>query len=504
MTYLIRFVNVWDGLFQTRSLKIRKGFCMLDYVLRIRDLIHGTILFTEKEMMLINHPFFQRLRQIKQNDVAFYVYPSMHISRFEHVLGVCRIAGMTAESLTKSPKWEIYRSALRAETGMCTDKKTAEQEFVQLCRFYALLHDIGHFPLSHLFEHALEQWASPNYVQIIRDWTGFEGFEKPHEAFGASLTRQVIKDIGIPNVMGDSLLLLMGEKTLPISHPLYVAKSVVDAEIDADRIDFVQRDGLAAGGEYGNYDIRRLCDSAFIEQRGNNWIVAYSEKAITSMEALLYDRYRTYTWVQFHHKTVEMKALVRFLVQKALELQLVTKANFNFEDKRRFSLKDDVWLWNVLRNMESQDKTVKMVQGAVFYREKKHVLNLWKTRPTYHRFMQEIMVKTHRDSADFDRTDTYRDHLSRKMKASALVFDLGFFSPVSDKATYLYSESQKGLTGETLAQSSKLVSHLNEIRAHEPKYFVILVGHNAKMRAKKLSEQWVDATADFILNPTLW
>lgn len=140
---------------------------MLDYALRIRDLIHGTILFTEKEMMLINHPFFQRLRQIKQNDVAFYVYPSMHISRFEHVLGVCRIAGMIAETLTKSPKWDDYKRALRAETGLRRSEEGTKEDFVQLCRFYALLHDIGHFPLSHLFEHAMDQWSGPDYPQRI-------------------------------------------------------------------------------------------------------------------------------------------------------------------------------------------------------------------------------------------------------------------------------------------------------------------------------------------------
>lgn len=69
---------------------------MLQYVLRVRDLVHGTILFTETEEKIINHSFFQRLRQIKQNDVAFYVYPSLNTSRFEHVLGTCRVTGMMA------------------------------------------------------------------------------------------------------------------------------------------------------------------------------------------------------------------------------------------------------------------------------------------------------------------------------------------------------------------------------------------------------------------------
>lgn len=136
---------------------------MLNYVLRIRDLVHGTILFTSEELELIDHPYFQRLRQIKQNDVAFYVYPSVNTSRFEHVLGVCRVAGMMAEALTRSQKWDDYLRELKKETGI-----NSAEDFVKLCRLYALLHDIGHLPLSHLFEHAVESWSEKNGKRM--DW----------------------------------------------------------------------------------------------------------------------------------------------------------------------------------------------------------------------------------------------------------------------------------------------------------------------------------------------
>ena len=124
---------------------------MLEYTLRIRDLVHGTILFTECEQRVINHPYFQRLRQVRQNDVAFYVFPSLNTSRFEHVLGTCRVAGMMAETLTKSPKWRAYFRELKAQTGIAS-----KEEFVEIARLYAILHDIGHLPLSHHFEFEVE------------------------------------------------------------------------------------------------------------------------------------------------------------------------------------------------------------------------------------------------------------------------------------------------------------------------------------------------------------
>ena len=201
-----------------------------------------------------------------------------------------------------------------------------------------------------------------------------------------------------------------------------------------------------------------------------------------------------------------MKALVRFLIQKLLEAGLVTRDHFNFDDARKFSLKDDVWLWNMLRNMESDNRFVKMVQEAVFYREKKHVLNLWKTRPVYHRFQDQVVAKTH-SSAKVEVTSPYVNHLNQKINVLSLVFNLDFFKPVvlnPEKQTRLYSEPQKRLTGETLIQASRLIEHLPIIRAYEPQYFVILVGHNARMRNKRLAQQWVNVTADWIQSPSLW
>lgn len=473
---------------------------MLDYVLRVRDLIHGTILFTREEMQVINHPFFQRLRHIRQNDVAFYVYPSMNTSRFEHTLGVCRVAGMMSETLTKGPRWGDYLKNLKRETNI-----KSKEDFVKLCRFYALLHDIGHFPLSHLFEYAVENW-SPNYTQLIEEWTGFRGFEKLHEGLGAAIAKRIIEDTKISNNLGSALLRLMTEKDFLPNDPLSVVKSIVDSPIDADRIDFVQRDGALAGGEYGHYDTRRLCDSVFIEQDEKGWLIAYSEKALTSMEALLLDRYRIYEWVHFHHRVITVKMLVIFLVGKALETKLITKEHFNPQNVEEFSLKDDVWLWNVLRNVQTEDKYAKLVQRAVFYRQKENILNLWKTRPYYHALQDQVANKARQNlPLDFRKTVSYQMYLSSvgNMDMPTLIFRVEF-APVGKKAISLYSEASGKLTDKNLLEVSRLVSGLQSIWNDEPQYFVLLVEDNVKQKAKQLTKKWIDLTADWILNPRLW
>ncbi len=471
---------------------------MLQYTLRIRDLVHGTILFTELEKKVIDHIFFQRLRHIRQNDVAFIVYPSLNTSRFEHALGTCRVAGMIADHLTQSPKWEAYSTSFRRQTGLNT-----EGEFVQLTRLYALLHDIGHFPLSHLFEIALGKWAKTsgkkdNPIGPAEDWTGVTGFGKLHEAIGAVIIKQMIADVLIPEPLGKALTRLMTEKVINPLDPLFVIKAVVDSEIDADRIDSTQRDGLLAGGEYGNYDTRLLCDSVFIEEDEKGWLIAYSEKALSSMEALLLDRYRTHVWVHYHHRVVTMKILVRHLIERALEQGLITKEQFNPANKEEFALRDEVWLWNILRHMDTtKDPVLEMVKKAVFFREKKNVLNLWKGRLTYHDLQDQVKGKARVDVVDIGLFDLYLHELRQQLQVTVLGFDVPFW-PIGNRATYLYSEKEGKLIGESLVIVSRLVAHLESIWQAEPQKFVLLISENCLSSAPQLTEKWIDTTAQWV------
>ncbi len=468
---------------------------MLQYTLRIRDLVHGTILFTELEQRIIDHIFFQRLRQIKQNDVAFIVYPSLNTTRFEHALGTCRVAGMMAEHLTQSPKWEAYSREFRQQTGLNTADK-----FVELTRLYALLHDIGHLPLSHLFEIATEECAKSRSPAIdggtlTQEWTGVTKFKKLHEAFGAVIIKQMIADLSIPESLGKALTRLMTEKIIDSRDSLSIVKSVVDSEIDADRIDSTQRDGLLAGGEYGNYDTRRLCDSVFTEEDEEGWLIAYSEKGLTSMEALLLDRYRTHVWIHFHHRVVAMKILVRHLIEKALEQGLIAKEQFNPANKEEFALRDDVWLWNILRETDTTEGSMlEMTKRAVFFREKRNVLNLWKGRLAYHDLQDQVKRKARVGVVDTGLFDLYLHELRQQLQVTVLGFELKFM-PISNRATFLYSEKERKLTGKSLIGVSRLIADLDSIWKAEPQEFVMLVGDNCLANAGQLTERWIDVAA---------
>ena len=477
---------------------LEKEESMLRYTLRVRDLVHGTILFTDTERRIIDHPYFQRLRQVRQNDVAFYVYPSLNTSRFEHVLGTCRVAGMMAENLTKSPKWRIYARELKRQTGI-----SSKEDFILLARLYALLHDIGHLPLSHLFEMAFESWTGKQRAaRVVEEWTRVSGFKKLHEALGATIVRRMVQDLKLSKSVRSTLLRVTTEKILPPQDPLQIVKLVVDSDIDADRIDATQRDGFSAGGEYGHYDIRRLCDSVFIERNEEGWIIAYSEKALTSMEALLLDRYRIHLWVHFHHRVVAMKTLVGFLIENALTRKLITKEHFNLRKPNTFVLKDDVWLWNVLREMATSGGTLEMVKRAVFLREKHGTLNLWKTRPGSQALRKRAADKAGAAIFIVENFDDYCHHLSARMKVPMLGFE-AHFEPISEKKILLYSEEEKRLTGKEIREVSRLVAGLTALWEDDPKEFFLLVGKNVRARRVQLRDRWVEETADWIRNPRL-
>ncbi len=215
------------------------------------------------------------------------------------------------------------------------------------------------------------------------------------------------------------------------------------------------------------------------------------------MEALLLDRYRTYTWIHFHHKVITTKVLVRFLIGRGLATRAITKDNFSLENVKDFCLKDDVWLWGVLRGLDEKDPTIQLVKEAVFQRENANVLSLWKTRPYYHELHERVDMEITESNKEFEKKLEYRDFLRENMQIEVLVFDVPF-KPIGSKKIYLYSESEKKLTGQTLIESSRLVADLDKIWADEPQDFILLLGNGVRKNGKELRQKWVELSVQWL------
>ncbi len=465
---------------------------------RFRDLIHGFVNLTKAECEVVDQPLFQRLRHIRQNDVASFVYPSLNVTRFEHSLGCCHVASRIAASLRSSAPpeiWELYKGNLNEKYGL------QGNQFEQTCRLYALLHDVGHLPFSHLFETALDDYAAMTYPaepkleqlkKLCEDWFGPSDFKKPHESFGRLVAQKILAEsTNIDGPVKAAVLKLLCEKAIDPHDPLRPVKMLVDSEVDADRIDATARDGKLAGGEYGNYDIERLCSGVRLV-RGDDmeWGLGYSRKSISSLEGLLLDRYRTHTWIHFHHRVVAMKCAMRLLVARLLKDNAdEVKAAFVREQgvsegSWRF---DDVWLWSKLREKELawNEEPESSALKAVLHRRTDGVHLLWKDRLEWAEVWRTVAdAATNRLDEipldEFDRryetelneafrnTDPSWAHLSMRINPLP-------FSPLDRRKLPLVDDRRRAATPD-LRDNSPLCGSLEDAWQAEPQLYVVVFG----------------------------
>jgi HD superfamily phosphohydrolase len=274
----------------------------------VRDVVHGYVSFDDDDRAIIDTSIVQRLRYIRQNDVAFLVYPSLNTTRFEHSLGVFHVARQIAHSALESGRGGIrerYLDVLRASLPEGeTRSRFNDDTFERAARWYGLLHDVGHLPFSHLVEFCLGTHHDTLYAD--------SGFQKLHESAGSYIVRNntelgaaLDRDPAAAWIVRE---LLAKKKASPALRPL---KDIVDADVDADRIDSTARDGLQSGGDYGNYDIARLAREAHLVNDDGKWRVLFTTRALSAIEALLGERCKTHRWIHYQQKVVALKNAFR-------------------------------------------------------------------------------------------------------------------------------------------------------------------------------------------------
>ncbi len=202
-----------------------------------RDPVHRLIRIQPGDdfiLDLIDTPVFQRLRRIRQLGVSWMTYPGAEHSRFSHSLGVFNFAQRILGALK-----ERY-------TGVDDPLVEYLAEHEKELKAAALLHDLGHTPFSHMLERAFDHSINheEKTKQLICDQTG--------------PVARVLRNAGLdPAHIAE---ITQGSKGTSV-HRLLV--DIVSSQLDADRMDYLLRDSLYTGVEYGTYDaewlIRNLC-----------------------------------------------------------------------------------------------------------------------------------------------------------------------------------------------------------------------------------------------------
>ncbi len=273
-----------------------------DQTQRIRDPVHGLIVFgrsgdkhrdeTDRiAWRLLNTPEFQRLRRIRQLGFSDLVFPGATHSRFAHSIGVYHTARRLAEVIARQQ-----------------GERHSDRERVALLA--ALLHDVGHGPFSHAFEVAAQAAGSP---------------KKRHEGWGAEIIRG---DTGVNRVLRevDDTLPEVICGLLKEEEPKDIYATIVSSQFDADRLDYIQRDRMATGVEFGHVDQDWLFDCMEVgkvtigrEDPHEAPCLYLGWKGLSVAEEYLEARFRLYQMVYMHKTTRSAEKMLEALLEDVAE-----------------------------------------------------------------------------------------------------------------------------------------------------------------------------------------
>ncbi len=236
----------------------------------INDPVYGFInIPSELHYDIIRHPYFQRLRRIKQLGFSYYVYPGAVHTRFDHVLGAMHLMDNAIFELRKKGKEITEDERLGALTAI-------------------LLHDIGHGPYSHTLEGILIPGVN-------------------HEEMTLLLMEKINKDLGGKISMGISIF--KNEYKKKFLH------SLVSSQLDTDRLDYLRRDSFFSGVTEGGIGTDRIIKMMNVV----NDDLVIEEKGIYSAEQFIVARRIMYWQVYLHKTVIAAEEILKRAIRRAKE-----------------------------------------------------------------------------------------------------------------------------------------------------------------------------------------
>ena len=278
------------------------------------DPIHKEIVFDSgkpEELMimeLVDTIAFQRLRRIKQLGAASLLFHGAESSRFTHSIGVFCIAR------------KIYQRLIEKKSSFF------ENQFVLYGA--ALLHDLGHGPLSHtsevIFDHNHEKWSQ----NLVQNYSPINSILKKY-------------DKELPRQIGE-----LFESKQIFSKPL---KTLISSEIDCDRLDYLLRDSYNTGTKYGLVDLERIISALTFSPDGN---IAIKPKGVIAIEHFLVLRNLMYRTIYNHRineistwilekiiSTIKNNSEKKIWIDSSLHKWIFSPNNLDFDD---FIKNDDI------------------------------------------------------------------------------------------------------------------------------------------------------------------
>jgi len=313
----------------------------------INDPVYGFITIpSELIFAIIDHPYFQRLRRIRQLGLTDFVYPGALHTRFHHALGAMHLMSITLDNLRIKG----------------TDISEAEYEAALIA---ILLHDIGHGPFSHALEYSLLRGIPHEELSLLT-------IELLNEEFGVQLTLalQIFKN----------------------QYPKKFFHQLVSSQLDIDRLDYLQRDCFFTGVSEGTIGADRIIKMMAVKDDQ----LVIEEKGIYSIENFLSARRLMYWQVYLHKTTVSAEKMLINLIQRAKKLaqdgrtffvteemayfmtQEVSLADFKADTSllKKFLQLDDFDIWGAIKLWKNDADYVLQNISQMFLTRKLFKINL--------------------------------------------------------------------------------------------------------------------------------
>ena len=261
---------------------------------------------------------FQRLRRIRQLGGDFQVYPTAEHSRFSHSLGV----------------YEIVRR-------MVTEIKSLSvelSEYDKICVMLAgLLHDVGHGPFSHAFEHVTNHSHEDYTAKII---------------LGETELNQVLTEVS-PRLPEDIVSIIEH------NHPNDILNQIISGQLDADRMDYLLRDSYFSATSYGQFDLERILRTMRVRKIDENkkaLVVKYT--GIHSVEDYIMARYQMY-WQVYYHPVARS--------YEAVFIQLFNRLKDIFKENKEYFSDMKVLIPFLEKNVVSVEEYFKLDENSLLY-----------------------------------------------------------------------------------------------------------------------------------------
>jgi HD superfamily phosphohydrolase len=238
-------------------------------VKRIFDPVHHFIELSTAEARVLDLPAKQRLRRLRQLGLAYLAFPSAEHSRFTHALGALAVGTRAFDELVRHG-----RNFFDDEADVAYQRR--------LVRAALLLHDIGHGPFSHACEAVLGVRHEARTKDLL---------ELPELRSGLAAL-----DVDSADVLG----LIRGD---PESRYPALRELVSGPNLDADRMDYLQRDAYFTGVASGRYDAEQLVASLRLFERDGQAVMGIDARGVVALESFVVARYMMFASVYFHHTT---------------------------------------------------------------------------------------------------------------------------------------------------------------------------------------------------------